>query len=91
MNNSTAAAREVLARLGGPGTVIDQHLWGMMTAFGVISAGFAIQVVLTLRAEESGGRAEPILAAPVTGCGGRVATSVGPTSFPWGVLVLMVR
>ncbi|MEN3267385.1 MAG: hypothetical protein V7646_4279, partial [Pseudonocardia sp.] len=28
MNNSTAAAREVLARLGGPGTVIDQHLWG---------------------------------------------------------------
>jgi ABC-2 type transport system permease protein len=65
MNNSTAAAREVLARLSGPGTVIDQYLWGMMTAFGVISAGFAIQVVLTLRAEESGGRAEPILAAPV--------------------------
>ncbi|GAA1292361.1 exporter of polyketide antibiotics [Pseudonocardia aurantiaca] len=65
MNNSTPAAREVLARLGGPGTVIDQYLWAMMTVFGVVSAGFAIQIVLTLRAEESGGRAEPVLAAPV--------------------------
>ncbi|MGW5684038.1 ABC transporter permease [Nonomuraea sp. NPDC003754] len=65
MNNGSPAAREVLARLGGPGTVVDQYLVGMMTMFAVINAGFAIQTALRLRAEESGGRAEPLLAAPV--------------------------
>ncbi|MDR8413712.1 ABC transporter permease [Nonomuraea sp. 3-1Str] len=65
MNNSTPAAREALARLGGPGTVVDQFLVGMMTLLGVVCAGFAIQTVLRLRAEESGGRAEPVLATPV--------------------------
>ncbi|WP_406319622.1 ABC transporter permease [Streptosporangium sp. NBC_01639] len=65
MNNSSPAAREVLARVGGPGTVVDQYLVGMMTMFAVIAAGYAIQAALRLRAEESGGRAEPLLAAPV--------------------------
>lgn len=65
MNNSSPAAREVLARVGGPGTVVDQYFVGMMTMFAVIAAGFAIQAALRLRAEESDGRAEPLLAAPV--------------------------
>ncbi|MCI2417988.1 ABC transporter permease [Saccharopolyspora sp. K220] len=65
MNNSTPAAREVLARLGGPGTVVDQYFVGVMTMIGVACAAFGIQAALRLRAEESGGRAEPLLAAPV--------------------------
>ncbi|MEU7880954.1 ABC transporter permease [Microbispora bryophytorum] len=65
MNNSTPAAREILARIGGPGTVVDQFLVGMMAMLGVVSAGLAIQAVLRLRAEESGGRVEPVLATAV--------------------------
>ncbi|MGP4016591.1 ABC transporter permease [Saccharopolyspora sp. 5N708] len=88
MNNSTPAAREVLARLGGPGTVVDQYFVGMMTMIGVICAGFGIQAALRLRAEESGGRAEPLLAAPVDRlhwAGGHLAFALlGPTA--WLVL-----
>lgn len=65
MDNSSPAAREILARLGGHGTLIDQYLQGMMTMFGVVAAAFAIQSALQLRSEETGGRAEPVLAAPV--------------------------
>ncbi|MGP4103461.1 ABC transporter permease [Nonomuraea sp. KM90] len=65
MNNSTPAAREILARIGGPGTVADQFLVGMMAMLGVVSAGLAIQAVLRLRAEESGGRVEAVLATAV--------------------------
>ncbi|HUR05512.1 MAG TPA: ABC transporter permease [Nonomuraea sp.] len=65
MDNSSPAAREALARLGGHGTVVDQYLQGMMTMFGVAAAAYAIQAALRLRGEESGGRAEPLLAAPV--------------------------
>ncbi|TDD21612.1 ABC transporter permease [Nonomuraea diastatica] len=64
MNNS-AAARETLARLGGPGTLVDQFLAPMMTMLGLVSAGFAIQAALLLRNEERDGRAEPLLATPV--------------------------
>ncbi|MEV7012157.1 ABC transporter permease [Streptosporangium sp. NPDC051022] len=65
MNNGSPAARELLARLGGPGTVVDQYLVGMMTMFAVIAAGYAIQASLLLRTEENSGRAETLLAAPV--------------------------
>ncbi|MDP4510136.1 ABC transporter permease [Nonomuraea turcica] len=65
MDNSGAAAREVLARLGGPGTLVDQFLVPMMTMLGLVSACFAIQSALLLRKEERDGRAEPLLATPV--------------------------
>ncbi|MFC4115102.1 ABC transporter permease [Nonomuraea zeae] len=66
MDNSGAAAREVLARLGGPGTLVDQFLVPMMTMLGLVSACFAIQATLLLRNEERDGRAEPLLATPVS-------------------------
>jgi ABC-2 type transport system permease protein len=65
LDNSSAAAHEVLAGLGVQGTLVDQYTWGMMTMFAVASAAYAIQSALRLRAEESGGRAEPVLAASV--------------------------
>jgi ABC-2 type transport system permease protein len=65
LDHSSVAARDVLARLGGQGALIDQYLVGMMTLLGLASAAYAIQAALRLRAEESGGRAEPLLAAPV--------------------------
>ncbi|MFI6326188.1 ABC transporter permease [Nonomuraea sp. NPDC050556] len=64
MNHSTPAARAALARIGGPGTVVDQYFVGMMTMFGVTAAGLAIHSALRLRAEENDGRAEPVLATP---------------------------
>ncbi|MGO1050004.1 ABC transporter permease [Crossiella sp. CA198] len=65
MNNSTPAARAVLARIGGPGPVIDQYQAGLMTMLGVVAAGLAIHTALRARAEERSGRADPLLAGPV--------------------------
>ncbi|TDD10403.1 ABC transporter permease [Nonomuraea deserti] len=65
MDNSGAAARQALARLGGPGTLVDQFLTPMMVMLGLICACFAIQATLLLRNEERDGRAEALLATPV--------------------------
>ncbi|MEU6717364.1 ABC transporter permease [Nonomuraea sp. NPDC046802] len=82
MNNSGTAAREALARLGGPGTLVDQFLAPLMTMLGLVCACFAIQAALLLRNEERDGRAEPLLATPVNRlrwAGGHVAfTLLGP-------------
>ncbi|PSK95373.1 ABC-2 type transport system permease protein [Murinocardiopsis flavida] len=60
-----AAGRELLERLGGPGTVIDQYLAGMMMLLGVLSCAFAVHTLLRMRVEERDGRAELLLAGPV--------------------------
>ncbi|MEU0482402.1 ABC transporter permease [Streptosporangium sp. NPDC006013] len=65
MENSGSTAREVLARLGGPGTLVDQFVAPMMTMLGLICSIFAVQAALLLRNEERDGRAEPLLATPV--------------------------
>ncbi len=66
---------EFFARLGGSGAVLDAYLAGTMTLFGLAAAGYAVQAALKLRAEEAGGRAEPLL-----------ATAVGRVGWAWGHL-----
>ncbi|WP_410671902.1 ABC transporter permease [Amycolatopsis sp. cmx-4-68] len=56
------AVAEVFSRLGGGGAVLDAYLAGTMTLFGLATAGYAVQSTLKLRAEETAGRAEPVLA-----------------------------
>jgi ABC-2 type transport system permease protein len=56
---------DAFARVGGAGGLIDSYLAGMMSLLGLIAAGYAIQTTLRLRAEETGGRAEPVLGTAV--------------------------
>ncbi|MFC7618857.1 ABC transporter permease [Microlunatus sp. GCM10028923] len=61
----TEAGRQAVARIGGPGNVIDQYVVGMMMMAGVVGACSAVNAVLRLRVEERDGRAELLLAGPV--------------------------
>jgi ABC-2 type transport system permease protein len=56
---------DVFARMGGRAGLIDSYLAAIMGIGGLIAAGYAIQATLRLRAEETGTRAEPVLATAV--------------------------
>jgi ABC-2 type transport system permease protein len=47
---------------GGGGALIDSFFAAMMAIVGALVAGYLVQALLRLRAEESGGRAETVLA-----------------------------
>ncbi|SQD94288.1 putative exporter of polyketide antibiotics-like protein [Parafrankia sp. Ea1.12] len=57
--------RDVFTRLGGRSAIVDAYLASVMSIMAMLAAGYAIQAVLRLRVEETGGRAEPILATAV--------------------------
>ena len=65
LTNSSAAAREAIERLGGQGSIIDQYFWAMIRGLALAGCIYAIQRVVWLKAEESSGRSEYLLAAPV--------------------------
>lgn len=56
---------DMLAGLG-EGSVTDSYFGSSMSFLGMMVGGFAVASVLRLATEESGGRAEPILAATVS-------------------------
>lgn len=56
---------EVFLRLGGA-SLTDTYFATSMTMLALIASGFAISSALTLRSEEGAGRAEAILAGPVS-------------------------
>lgn len=60
-------ASELLGQLAGAGALdlVDVFFAAMMNIFGVLAASFAVQILLRLRAEESGGQAEAVLATAV--------------------------
>jgi ABC-2 type transport system permease protein len=62
MMRDNRAVADVFSRMGGGGAVLDAYLAGTMTLFGLAAAGYAVQATLKLRAEETAGRAEPVLA-----------------------------
>ncbi|MDT3443995.1 ABC transporter permease [Pseudofrankia sp. BMG5.37] len=57
--------RDVFTRLGGRAELVSSYLASIMSLLGMIAAGYAIQAVLRLRAEEASGRAEPVLTTAV--------------------------
>ncbi|MCP2292713.1 ABC-2 type transport system permease protein [Nocardia amikacinitolerans] len=58
---------EIAAYLpGGAGRAVDSYLSLAVSIIAVLAAAFGIASVLRARAEETAGRAEPILAAPVS-------------------------
>lgn len=60
-----AATREMFIKLGGRGGLVDAFLGAIMAIMGVIASAYAVQATLRLRGEETGQRAEPVLAAAV--------------------------
>jgi ABC-2 type transport system permease protein len=56
---------EIFTRMGGRTGIVDAYLVSVMGILGLMAAGYAIQATLRLRAEETSGRAEPLLATAV--------------------------
>ncbi|WP_329044178.1 ABC transporter permease [Amycolatopsis sp. NBC_01488] len=77
MMRDSKAVADVFARLGGGGAVTDAYLAGTMTLFGLAAAGYAVQATLKLRAEETAGRVEPVLATAV----GRIGWALAHLTF----------
>lgn len=69
MLDDNAQMRAAFERLGGATSAVDAFLAAVFVYTGTIAAVYAIQVVLRLRAEELGNRAEPLLATPVSRSG----------------------
>ncbi len=72
---SGVVVRKAIARLGGQPGVTNAFLAAMMTVLGLVAAGYAVSVVLRLRADETADRAEPLLATAtrrVTWAGGQL-------------------
>ena len=63
LNNPNA--RDFITRLGGEKGLIDAFLSLEFAFAGIIASAYGIQVVMRLRAEEAGLRAEPVLATAV--------------------------
>jgi ABC-2 type transport system permease protein len=76
---NNAAARQLFVKLGGQSGLTNALLAAMMGFMGVAASVYAVQAALRLRGEESGERAEPVLAA-----------AVGRIRWAWSHLVFAV-
>jgi len=56
---------DIFTRMGGRTGIVDAYLVSVLSILGLLAAGYAIQATLRLRAEETAGRAEPVLATAV--------------------------
>jgi ABC-2 type transport system permease protein len=57
---------QLVAALGGGTAIVDTFLAAEMSLLGLVASGYGIQATLRLRAEETSGRAEPVLASAVS-------------------------
>ena len=57
---------DALRELGGQRALVDAYLSATLQILALIAAGYAVQATLRLRSEETGGRAEPLLATAVS-------------------------
>jgi len=64
LNNPNA--RDFITRLGGEKGLVDAFLAVELSFAGIIASAYGIQAVLRLRSEETGLRAEPVLATAVS-------------------------
>lgn len=63
---SSAQMEQVITELGGQSGLVDAYLAATMSIAGLIAAIYAVQAVLRVRGEEAAGRAEPLLAGPIS-------------------------
>lgn len=62
---STAQVETEIERMGGSSGIVDSYLATVSGIMALIASVYAVQGAARLRAEETGGRAEPLLAGPV--------------------------
>lgn len=60
--NDSKEMTDIFARLGGAQGLIDNYLASITSLFGLVASAYGIQATLRMRAEEAGGRLEPVLA-----------------------------
>ena len=65
MQRGNQTLQDIFARMGGRAALVDAYLAAILSILGVVAAAYAVQAALRLRAEEAGGRAEPVLATAV--------------------------
>ncbi|GAA5195907.1 exporter of polyketide antibiotics [Rugosimonospora acidiphila] len=75
--SDNADITDVLSRLGGKGDAINAYLSVVLGVLGLVAAVYAVQATLRLRAEETGLRAEPLLATRVS----RIAWATSHATF----------
>lgn len=68
---------DLLARMGGSKGLVDAYLAAVFGITGLVAACYTVQATLRLRAEESAGRLEPLLATRV----GRIRWALSHLSF----------
>ncbi|MFE3825956.1 ABC transporter permease [Streptomyces sp. NPDC059092] len=81
-----ARTREIIQRMGGEQGLTDAFLAAMVSLLGMVAALYAVSSVLRLGAEETGGRAEPVLAGAV----GRLRWAAGHLLIAFGGAVLIM-
>jgi polyether ionophore transport system permease protein len=64
MLNTSAQARQMFIRVGGHSGLVDAYVAAVAGTLGVAAAAYGVSAVLRLHAEETGQRAEPVLATP---------------------------
>ncbi|MFR9798584.1 ABC transporter permease [Streptomyces sp. MS06] len=81
-------AREVFRRMGGQAGLTDAFLAAVIGLLGLVASLYAVASVLRLHGEETGGRAEPVLAAPV----GRLGWAAGHllTAFAGSIWIMLL-
>jgi ABC-2 type transport system permease protein len=67
LGSSEGASRAIEQLAGGsPTGLVDAYFAAMMNVYGALAAGFAVQTLVRLRADEAGGSAEAMLATAVS-------------------------
>ncbi|MFI9152370.1 ABC transporter permease [Streptomyces sp. NPDC053367] len=79
-------AREIFQRMGGQTALTDAFLAAMAGFFGLVASLYTVAAVLRLHGEETSGRAEPLLAAPV----GRLRWAAGHLVIAFGGSALIM-
>ncbi|QNP71217.1 ABC transporter permease [Streptomyces roseirectus] len=78
--------REIFERMGGQSGLTDAFLASMIGIMGLVAALYVVSSVLRLHAEETSGRAEPVLASAV----GRVRWAAGHLLIAFGGAVFIM-
>jgi ABC-2 type transport system permease protein len=82
---SSALQRE-FTRIGGQAAITNAYLAALMLLAGLVAAGYAMSVILRLRAEETGGPAELVLATAA----GRIRWALGQVAVAAGGAALLL-
>jgi ABC-2 type transport system permease protein len=84
---TSAGARKMFTTMGGQSGLVNAFLAAIMSTMGVLASVYGVQAALRLRGEESGQRAEPVLAGAV----GRIRWAASHLAFAvFGPVLLLV-